>query len=154
MKLSDESGTQPVGLPPTWNRICIMDTSGRGHSATAMPACVNVAHTKERAVKPLAYRLWPVYRLPPPAGAGFMLQMDTAFLFSSDIRASQTRGDDPSVPFPCVGAACGKRPSSAAYPSTLVPLYDSSDLSVQDDMPVDVSTNFIMRLKVSGHRAA
>ncbi|PSC70000.1 serine protease [Micractinium conductrix] len=90
------------------------------------------------------------------SGTGFTLQLDTAFLYSSDA-FFQTTSDgeaDPSAPFPCVGKLCDERPSSntvsAENLSPLVPLYDADeDFSVQGDadQQIDATAGFIMRLK-------
>ena len=64
-----------------------------------------------------------------PAGTGYTLQMDTAFLYSSDsfvfaTTINATGEADPLAPFPCVGALCGKRPAANTAPDELlVPLY-------------------------------
>lgn len=142
VKLSDASGTKLMGLPSMWNRICILDKSGQGKN--------KLIHLGEKFFTATAQTGCDLFtcclRL---TGTGYTLQLDTAFLFSSDSHAIQTRMGDPSAPFPCVGTLCNERPVSNAPPSALVPLYDGGDFSVQDEKLVDASTNFIMRLRVS-----
>ncbi|PRW33568.1 serine protease [Chlorella sorokiniana] len=84
------------------------------------------------------------------SGTGFTLQMDTAFLYSSDsFSFSTTAAADPLAPFPCVGSLCASRPNVTAPQAQLVPLYEGDSFSVQssDSQEVDASTAFIMRLK-------
>ena len=71
--------------------------------------------------------------LPHPAGTGYTLQMDTAFLYSSDsfvfATTINTTGEaDPLAPFPCVGALCGERLAADTPPAEpLVPLYGAQN---------------------------
>ncbi|KAL4435479.1 hypothetical protein ABPG77_006241 [Micractinium sp. CCAP 211/92] len=90
------------------------------------------------------------------SGTGYVLQMDTAFLYStmaSAIPMASGDSEDPVAPFPCVGNKCAQLPqasrtAAAMEADSLVPLYDSfTDYSVQSDQPFDASTSFIMRLK-------
>lgn len=129
-----------------WNRICILDKSGElswGMSGFPTGAPVRTTWVPHQV---LPHRMLFVPQVQPPLspslprlpGTGFTLQLDTAFLYSSDA-FFQTTSDgeaDPSAPFPCVGKLCDERPSSntvsAENLSPLVPLYDADeDFSVQ-----------------------
>ena len=82
---------------------------------------------------------------PPPAGTGYTLQLDTAYLYSSDSFSFQTASAEPGTPFPCVGARCDERPATPAPPAKLVPLLHSGggEFEVQGAEEVDASTGAV-----------
>lgn len=175
VKLTDSSGTKLSSLPSMWNRLCILDKSGGWlgsllnlWSSGELPTgrwegSCQAARRQRHRPSPHHLRSAPAvctscsssYPCPlpplrcPGTGTGFTLQLDTAFLYSSDVFPFQTSADaDTSAPFPCVGALCGERPASAPPTQDLVPLFDGDEFMVQGETPADASTGFIMRLKV------
>ena len=124
VKLSDAAGTKLTGVPSMWNKVSILDKSGERRSVQSIALLSNALNaTSVDAV--LAALAMPGSPHPPPtgrpptscpaAGTGFTLQMDTAFLYSSDSFSFTTAAAvDPLAPFPCVGALCASRPNVTA----------------------------------------
>lgn len=156
MKLSDTTGTKLGSFVPSmWNKICILDKSGGcwgWHGCWRwLGAAAAAAAAAHATAGPRAPPLLPLPRRPTPAGTGYTLQLDTAFLYSSDsFSFSTAAAADPLAPFPCVGTRCADRPAAAAAATDLIPLYSSTvdAFSVQGAQTVDATTGFIMRLKV------
>ncbi len=129
MKLSDATGTKLTGVPSMWNKISILDKSGEGACASWGEANRGAVHERRWqpatcAARQSVNRPFSSHPRPStPAGTGFTLQMDTAFLYSSDsFSFSTTAAADPRAPFPCVGKLCSNRPNVTAPQVGLVGL--------------------------------
>ena len=150
VKLSDTTGTKLGSFVPSmWNKICILDKSGGcwgWHGCWRwLGAAAAAAAAAHATAGPRAPPLLPLPRRPTPAGTGYTLQLDTAFLYSSDsFSFSTAAAADPLAALPLRRRAVRRPPRRRGRRHRPHPLYSSTvdAFSVQGAQTVDATTGF------------